>query len=524
MKRKLRFPSLSVGKKLATGFTFLVVLAAVMAAFGVHTLMELNQSARMVALASEAETSLLSARAEEKNFRIRKDEAFADSAIGLANEAAASITTLKKMLTTEPDIELAQQILEGVTQYNVLMEDFRPRVNDRAMVVDAIENRLRAEAKVVVENAVELQQQQSHQMQLQYEQGLRLLLVALAVLIILAVVVSWGLTRSITRPISETIELSRRIADGDLTVEINSHRTDEFGTLLSTFADMARKLRELVQRIDTSANSIDSSSQTLSGITNQTIDGISRQNGETEQVASAMNEMVATVNEVATSAGSAFEAASLAHEKSDRGNEAVELTVESVTNLNQKLDSSMTRLRTLQADTQNIVTVLDVIKSVAEQTNLLALNAAIEAARAGEQGRGFAVVADEVRSLAQRTQNSASEIETLINTLISSVEETANAMAEGTRLGEQSLHQVERTGSTIKEMVSAVENIRQFNSQIATAAEQQTSVAEEINKNVIRIRDIGQQSSASTEQVSTASDELASLANQLNDQVSQFRF
>lgn len=523
MKKKPRFPSFSVGKKLAAGFAFLVILAAVMAAFGMHALKEFNRYAHMVALASEAETSLLAARAEDKNFRIRKDEAFADSAIELANKAASHISELKNLLTQESEIELAQEILDGVAQYHVLMEDFRPRVDDRPMVVDAIENRLSAEANVVVENAVALQKLQAKRMALQYQQGIRLLLMILAVLTVLAIIVSWRLTRSITRPVKETIECAQRIAAGDLTVNIATDRKDEFGTLLTTFGGMAARLRELVRQIDASAGRIDTSSQTLSSVTRRTMQGIYLQNDETEQVASAMNEMVATVGEVANSANSAYEAANLAQQKSGIGSEAVNHTVRFVTDLNETLDNTMDRLQTLQTDTHNIVTVLDVIKSVAEQTNLLALNAAIEAARAGDQGRGFAVVADEVRSLAQRTQNSASEIETQINTLVQSVEEATSAMTEGNRLGEQTLQQAERTGDTIHDMVSAVEDIRQFNNQIATAAEQQTSVAEEINRNVIRIREIGQQSSTSTEEVSTAGDELASLANRLKDQVRQFR-
>lgn len=521
--KKPRFPAFSVGKKLTAGFAFLVILAAIMAAFGMHTLREFNRYAHMVALASEAETSLLAARAEEKNFRIRKDEAFANSAIELANEAASSISELKEMLTREAEVELAQQILDGVAQYHVLMEDFRPRVNDRAMVVDAIENRLRAEAQVVVGNAVRLQGQQAEKMERQYRQGIRLMLAILAILMALAIFVSWRLTRSITHPVKETIAYAQRIADGDLPVDITTDRKDEFGTLLTTFGDMAARLRELVQQIDASAGGIDTSSRTLSSVTSRTMQGIQRQNEETEQVASAMNEMVATVGEVANSANSAYEAANLAHRKSDRGNEAVSHTVRFVTDLNETLGDTMARLQTLQTNTHNIVTVLDVIKSVAEQTNLLALNAAIEAARAGEQGRGFSVVADEVRSLAQRTQNSATEIETLITTLVQSAEEAASAMEDGTRLGEQTLQQAELTGSTIHEMVSAVEDIRQFNNQIATAAEQQTSVAEEINRNVIQIREIGLQSSTSTKEVSTAGDELASLADRLKDQVSQFR-
>ena len=183
----------------------------------------------------------------------------------------------------------------------------------------------------------------------------------------------------------------------------------------------------------------------------------------------------------------------------------------------------MEQLNGLQTETNNIATVLDVIKSVADQTNLLALNAAIEAARAGEHGRGFSVVADEVRSLAQRTQSSAAEIETLISNLVASAESSVSSMETGNKLAEQTLERAQLAGTVIQEMAKAVEEIRQYNSQIATAAEEQSSVAEEINQNVVSIRDVGDQSAASTEQISAASDELARLAEGLNTQVARFK-
>lgn len=205
------------------------------------------------------------------------------------------------------------------------------------------------------------------------------------------------------------------------------------------------------------------------------------------------------------------------------GEKAVKETLHFVADLNKQSAEVTKQLNSLQAETNNIGTVLDVIKSVAEQTNLLALNAAIEAARAGEQGRGFAVVADEVRSLAQRTQSSATEIETLIGNLVSSAETSVNSMETGNRLAEQTLERAEVAGSTIREMAEAVEEIRQYNSQIATAAEQQSSVAEDINQNVTQIRDVGDQSAASTEQVSAASEELARLAEGLSTQIARFK-
>jgi|SRR5680860_272157 len=286
---------------------------------------------------------------------------------------------------------------------------------------------------------------------------------------------------------------------------------------------MITNLRDLIREIDTGASSIASSSEELSTVTNQTSQGVAEQQAQTDQVATAMNEMVATVNDVAKSAEAAFEAANQASEKSSNGEKAVRETLDLVADLNKQSANVMEQLNGLQAETNNIATVLDVIKSVADQTNLLALNAAIEAARAGEHGRGFSVVADEVRSLAQRTQSSAAEIETLISNLVSSAGTSVASMEAGNKLAEQTLERAQVAGTVIQEMADGVEQIRQYNSQIATAAEEQSSVAEEINQNVTLIRDVGDQSAASTEQVSSASQELARLAEGLNTQVARFK-
>lgn len=387
---------------------------------------------------------------------------------------------------------------------------------------NTLETQMLDSANSILSATAELKEIQVGKMRAEQQQAITLIIAATIVVILLGLVLAWSLTRNIVSPIREAVNLATKVASGDLRQDVKTERRDELGQLLSALSAMVTNLRALVRDINSGSENIASSTGELSTVTEQTSEGMTQQRDQTDQVATAMNEMAATVNEVAKSAEEAFNAANRASETATEGETAVNETLSYVSELNGLVDNVMTQLHSLQSDTQNIVTVLDVIKSVAEQTNLLALNAAIEAARAGEQGRGFAVVADEVRSLAKRTQTSASEIETLINNLVTSTEGSVQAMESGTQLAGQTLESAQATGKTIKDIAAAVEEIRQFNSQIATAAEQQSSVAEDINHNVTQIRDISDQSASSASQVASSTTELAQLGENLRVQVARF--
>lgn len=518
-----RLNNLSVGKKLAGGFTLLVFLAVMIAVISIQTFSQYNERSLIVAAVSLAESSLLEARSDEKNFRLRRDSQYIESAKRLANSAAAKVAPLKEVLVVPPDSEQVDIIIASVEEYGMLLDKFEANITAVPKILREIESELQAVARRAVETARTLQETQLQRMKKQYNSAITLLIVVATIAVLVAVIIAWFLTRAITRPVNEVVEIANKVASGDLTVEVRSDRGDEFGQLLAAFGAMVTNLRELIREIGSGATSIASSSEELSTVTHQTSQGVAEQQSQTDQVATAMNEMVATVNDVARSAEAAFQAANHASEKSSCGEKSVKETLDFVAELSTQSANVMQQLNGLQTATNNIGTVLDVIKSVAEQTNLLALNAAIEAARAGEQGRGFAVVADEVRSLAQRTQSSASEIETLVDNLVSSAGTSVSSMESGIKLAEQTLERAESAGTTIRETAEAVEEIRNHNSQIATAAEQQTSVAEDINKNVTQIRDVGDQSAASAEQVSSASEELARLAEGLSGQIARFK-
>ncbi|WP_372972925.1 methyl-accepting chemotaxis protein [Marinobacter sp.] len=516
--------NLAVGKKLAASFGILLLLLIIISTVSVSSLDDYSRGVTIVREANAAEIALLEAERDERNFTISQEKQYLDSAIEYVDIAKQALASMIEMNATgSTDRQHAEQILDGVSSYEALLEQYASISSGQSERAALIEEELYTTATSTVGMMEELKEREQSQLQERYDFVVAEIIVVTMVAFLLAIILSWILTRSITRPINEAVEVANKVASGDLTIQVQSQRGDEFGQLLAAFSTMITSLRELIREIETGSSSIASSSEELSTVTNQTSQGVAEQQSQTDQVATAMNEMVATVNEVAKSAEAAFEAANQASEKSGNGEKAVRETLEFVEELTRQSATVMTQLQGLQAETNNIGTVLDVIKSVAEQTNLLALNAAIEAARAGDQGRGFAVVADEVRSLAQRTQSSATEIESLISNLVTSAETSVDSMEAGNRLAEQTLERAQLAGTVIEEMAQSVEEIRQYNSQIATAAEEQSSVAEDINQNITVIRDVGDQSAASTEQVSAASQELARLAEGLNSQVARFR-
>ncbi|WP_410021905.1 MULTISPECIES: methyl-accepting chemotaxis protein [unclassified Pseudomonas] len=286
---------------------------------------------------------------------------------------------------------------------------------------------------------------------------------------------------------------------------------------------MTTGLRELIGGISDGVTQIASAAEQLSAVTEQTSAGVNNQKIETDQVATAMNEMAATVQEVARNAEEASEAAVAADQQAREGDKVVGEAIAQIERLAGEVVNSTEAMGHLKRESDKIGSVLDVIKSVAQQTNLLALNAAIEAARAGEAGRGFAVVADEVRSLAQRTQQSTEEIEELIVGLQSGTQHVATIMDNSRDLTDSSVELTRRAGSALANITRTVSAIQAMNQQIATAAEQQSAVAEEINRSVLNVRDVSEQTSAASEETAASSAELARLGIYLQTLVGRFR-
>ncbi|MDF3160156.1 methyl-accepting chemotaxis protein [Pseudomonas proteolytica] len=345
-------------------------------------------------------------------------------------------------------------------------------------------------------------------------------MIAVTALITIALAVL--LTRSIVLPLAQSVRVAQGVASGDLTGEITVSGKDEPARLQQALKSMQENLRETIRRISDSSNQLASASEELSSVTEDATRGLHQQSQEIEQAATAVNQMTAAVEEVASNAVATSQASRESDRIAQHGREQVHQTVLSIESLADDVTANATQVEDLAQKVYGISKVLDVIRSIAEQTNLLALNAAIEAARAGEAGRGFAVVADEVRALAHRTQQSTREIEQMIGGIQQGTDQAVSSMQQSNGRARATLDIAKSAGTALEEIASAFTLINERNLVIASASEQQAAVAREVDRNLMNIRDLAMQTSAGANQTSAASHELSRLAVDLNSMVARF--
>lgn len=346
--------------------------------------------------------------------------------------------------------------------------------------------------------------------------------VMLCAVLLLAVILTL-LNKIVSKPVGQMALTLEEIAQGNLSVRLNSDSNDELGNMARSFNRMLERLQETIANIQTVAHQLAASATQLSGMATDTSRSISEQTSETEQIATAMNEMSATVQEVARSTEIAAENALDAQRFAEQGKQVAERSIQSIQQLAGDVEQAANVINELSVASSNITQVLNVIRAIAEQTNLLALNAAIEAARAGEHGRGFSVVADEVRSLASRTQHSTAEIQQMIERIQTESTRAVDVMQRGQQTARSNVELTRESGASLQTILQAVERISDRGTEIASAAEEQSAVAEEITRNIVRIRDIAEHNDQNAQESKQASDGLAKMARELSERIKFFR-
>ncbi|MEB0094135.1 methyl-accepting chemotaxis protein [Pseudomonas sp. CCI4.2] len=457
------------------------------------------------------------ARYQVQAYTFSGQESYELAALTAIDEAIKEVSQIAQ--------DQADATVGGLQQANQTLQDYRARLSEfKEMQVktETAQETMAALGDTLLASSAELSSKQVIQRDTEAARARTTLVSVASLALLLGLFAAWLMTQQIIVPLQQTLVAAGRIAQGDLSHDLIIERSDEMGQLQASMQQMTLSLRELIGGIGDGVTQIASAAEQLSAVTEQTSVGVTTQKDETDQVATAMNEMTATVMEVARNAEEASHAATQADQQARDGDKVVSEAITQIELLAAEVVHSTHAMTQLKTESDKIGSVLDVIKSVSQQTNLLALNAAIEAARAGEAGRGFAVVADEVRSLAKRTQQSTEEIEELIAALQNGTQQVAPSLDNSRTLTDKGVELSRQAGHALEQITRTVSTIQSMNQQIATAGEQQTAVAEEITRSVLNVRDISEQTAAASEETAASSIELARLGTRLQGLLSRF--
>ncbi len=520
--------------------TLLLLVLAVTSALGLNSLYNAEQDVETNWMASigqtgKMDTLVLRLRLETLRIVASEDEQMKQTAGATIAQARRdlqqAVADYQALVASPEEQRLADAVTAGVKAYDARLDEIlviartRPTNEGTAFInanirplTNDLQNKIVALGEFNQRGAKQAGELATHT----YSRNLWLLGLISAVAVALTVVLAVLYTRSILQPLREVLGINRRIAEGDLRVVAEVKGRDEMAELMQATVQMQQTLRDTVSHIGEASTQLASAAEEMNAVTEEGSRGLQRQNSEVEQAATAVNEMTAAVEEVARNAASASTSAQQSERSTGLGAARVTETVNAIHSLTGTVSHTSEQIVALAGQAQGIATVVDVIRGIAEQTNLLALNAAIEAARAGEQGRGFAVVADEVRALAHRTQESTREIEQMIGGIQSGSEGAVQAMQRSRDEANATLKIANEAGAALEEIARSITEINERNFLIATASEEQAQVARSVDQNLVSIRDLSIQTSAGAHQTAAAAHEVSRLAVDMNRLVGRF--
>jgi len=496
-----------------------------------HTSQQIDGINNSLLLAIRTSANVSSAFIETVGGRFEDAEARLVRSEGIWNDAIAKLNTSTADIRDPKLQALADDLKAAFAEYGTAIVGqraaTRARSADQYFVVNISAGKGMTKLQEIRVNlvgaldarAAEINQDASDRLATAKRLSLALACITLA----LAVICWMFISGRVLRPLREAGEHFKRIANGDLTQEVLAPGRNEIGDLFVELQRMQASQRNTLILISGSATQLASAAEELNAVTEESNRGLQQQDMQLEQAATAVNQMTSAVEEVARNAVSTSQAATASNTLSEKSRQQVRENIAGTQLMTTEIQGSAERIQHLAGEVRNIGKVLDVIRAVSEQTNLLALNAAIEAARAGEAGRGFAVVADEVRTLAYRTQESTREIEQMIGSVQTTAEQAVDSMRDSTLRAQGTLEITQASGAVLEDIFAAIGQINERNLVIASAAEEQAQVAREVDSNLVAIRDLSAQSAAGALQTNAASHELSRLAVELNDLVSRFR-
>lgn len=535
--------NLNIAPRAFLGFAFIALLVVILGVFAVNRMTQIRQASLdmgtnqlpSVKFLGNMTESVLRLRILSFRILINREPAALDEAktrvavlvdkLKQAQSAyagmpagAEEVDVYRSFVATLDNYLAAQAEVMSLSQQNKV-EEMRTLINTR--IKDGTDRMGEQLNKLIAINSADADQA-GREAEGSYQQAVTGIIVVSVAAALMTVLLAWLLTRSIVAPLRKAVEAAETIAGGNLIKTIEVDGKDEPARLLGALAAMQANLRQTIQHIAGSATQLASAAEELSAVTEEASKGLQQQNNEIDQAATAVNEMTAAVEEVARNAVSTSEASSQSNQAAREGRDRVVETVGAIQTMTQDVQNTSLMIEGLATQGRDIGKVLDVIRAIAEQTNLLALNAAIEAARAGEAGRGFAVVADEVRALAHRTAQSTQEIEKMVAGIQSGTGEAVQSMQQSNQRTHTTLELARAAGVALEQITQSISLINERNLVIASASEEQAQVSREVDRNLVNIRDLATQSAAGANQTSAASHELSRLAVDLNGMVARF--